>query len=120
MGEWFQIGEEDLEGQYDEAAFIGIPYEQFAERFGISFTENTRYSAGPAALAIVELRSGTQFLLQHEYDHPRPGVWLFCRIDADAGKQRAEFANVLGLDSSDYRWIKRGDRWVDTGTGEPM
>lgn len=119
MVEWVQIGEEDLEGKYDEIALIGIPHEQFAERFGISFTGNSRYGAGPAAFAVVELRSGAQFIVQHEYGHPEPGVWLFCRVDADADKQRAEFADGLGLDTSDYRWTKRGDRWLDAGTGEP-
>ena len=121
MAEWWvQIGDEDLEGEYEETALIGIPHERFAERFGLSFTTNTRYGAGPAAYAIVELQSGTQFIVQHEYDHPQPGVWLLCRTDADADKQRAEFANVFGLETSDYRWIKGADRWFDTGTGEPI
>lgn len=120
MVEWVQIGDEDLEGKYDEIALISIPHEQFASRFGISFTENPRYGAGPAAYATVELRSGTQFIVQHEHDHPEPGVWLFGRIDADADKQRAEFADVLGLSPNDYRWIKRGDRWLDAQTGDPV
>jgi hypothetical protein len=105
MAEWVQIGEADLEGKYDEIAFISIPHEQFAKRFGISFTENARYGAGPAAVAIIELRSGTQFLLQH--DHPQPGVWLLARIDSKVDAQRAELADVLGLSANDYRWIKR-------------
>lgn len=120
MVEWFQIGEEDLEGKYDEIALINIPYEQFAERFGISFTENNRYGAGPAALAVIEVLSGTQFILQHEYDHPQPGVWLCGRIDADADRQRAEFADVVGLEPGNYRWIKHGDHWLDADTGEPV
>jgi hypothetical protein len=117
---WVQIGEEDLEGKYDEIALIGIAHERFAERFAISFTENANYGAGPAAFAIIELRSGTQFIVQHEYGHPEPGVWLVGRVDADADKQRAEFADVLGLETSDYRLIKRGDRWFDAGTGGPI
>jgi hypothetical protein len=117
--DWVQIGDEDLEGKYDPIALISIPHEQFADRFGISFAENPHYGAGPAAVAIIELCSGTQFVLQHEYDHPYPGVWLAGRTDVDAEKQRTEFAEVVGLEASDYRWIKRGDRWVDAITGEP-
>ncbi len=118
MTEWFQIGEEDLDGTFGDAALIGIPYEQFTERFGIAFTENPRYGAGPAASAVVELRSGQQFILQHEYDHPQPGVWRFCRIGWDSESQLAAFADGFGLAPDDYRWIKRGDGWFDASTGE--
>ncbi len=94
---------------------------------GSHFTENARYGAGPAAVAIIELRLGTQFLLQHEYDHPQPGVWLLAGIDSNVDAQRAELADVRGLSANDYRWIKRDDRWIDPrpanrsnpGTGRP-
>ena len=79
MSERVQIGEEDREGHFDEIALIGIPHEQFAARFGISFTKNTQYEApGPMAYAAIELRSGTQFLLHHDCDLPAAGglvVW---------------------------------------------
>ena len=98
MVEWVEIGEGDWEGDFEEIAFIGISHEQFATRFGISFTKNTHYEApGPMAYAAIELRSGAQFLLHHDYDYPQPGVWLSGRIDVNAGKQRAQFAEVLGL-----------------------
>jgi hypothetical protein len=71
------------------------------------------------AYATIELCSGTQFILQHEHDHPQAGVWLIGRIDSDPDKQRAEFVDALWLEPSDYRWIKHGDRWLDARTGEP-
>lgn len=100
---------------------IGIPHEQFAARFGISFTKNTQCEApGPMAYAAIELRSGTQFLLHHDYDYPQPGVWLSGRVDVDADEQRAEFAEALGLHPGDYRWIRRAGRWLDAVTGGPV
>jgi hypothetical protein len=100
MGERVQIGEEDREGRFDAIALIGIPHEQFAARFGISFTKNAQYEApGPMAYAAIELRSGTQFLLDHDYDYPQPGVCLSGRVDVAADEQRAEFAE--GSDRAD-------------------
>lgn len=37
------------------------------------------------------------------------------RVDAD--EQRAEFAEALGLDPGDYRWIRRAGRWAGRGHG---
>jgi hypothetical protein len=116
--EWVQIGDGDREGNYEQIALINIPHETLATRFGMTFSENVhRRRAGADGPRDHRADSGTQFLVQHEHDHPQLGVWLLGRVEVEPDKQRAEFADVLGLAPDDYRWVKRRDRSLDASTG---
>jgi hypothetical protein len=113
------IDESELRKPFEEIALIGVPWEQFAARFDIHFTENDgRYEApGPMGYALIELPSSRQFPLEHHFDYPEPGVWLFGRLDEDLDEQRAQVAEALGLAPEEFRWVRRGDEWFDAVTG---
>src|SRR4051812_46895937 len=98
MAWWIQLSDDDMEPPFTEIALIAIPYEAFAKRFSISFTENTQFEApGPMAYATIEVESGTQFALHHFYDHQELGVWALAHPDGNHDRQRAELAAALNL-----------------------
>ncbi len=56
-----------------------VPWREFSKRWGVPFEENDEWEApGPAAYATAHgAESKTWYALQHHFDYPRPGVYVF-------------------------------------------
>jgi hypothetical protein len=94
---------------YDEIGLIGMPWEDFAGRFGVRFIDGR---------AAVELPAGDRFGLEHHGDEPYPGVFLLGRLDQDMPAQRRAFASAVGLREDAFRYVRDEDAWRDPRTGE--
>lgn len=64
-------------------ARIEIPWQDFSLRWGISFEENdgTWEAPGPVAYGAACGDSNTWYALEHHYDYPQPGVYVFVARD---------------------------------------
>jgi hypothetical protein len=60
-------------------ALAPIPWLDFSTRWDIEFEENAEWEApGPVAYATARGGgSGMWYALEHHYDYPRPGVYVF-------------------------------------------
>jgi len=117
---WVEIGEEDTEGEFVEIAMLDAAHGEFAERYGLTFSERSIDSPVPRSYAAVEIESGRQFLFSHDHSYPHDPVWLLAWSDADFDRQRQELADAMSFDMTDYRWVRRGADWVNGRTGNVL
>lgn len=99
MPDWIQLHEDDMEGAFEEIGFVRLAREVFAADYQISFRERGENGhRGALSYAVIELRSGAQFFLQHEPRLAETGVWLYAQAGGDAQRRRDEFVGAFSID----------------------
>lgn len=103
----------------EQIAVVGIPWEDFAKRYGVVFRPpGVAGPDAPAGRAVIQLANGERFGLEHHRDEPYPAVLLLGRLEADLDGQRRRFAAGFGLPHGAFRYIRDAESWRDARTGE--
>jgi hypothetical protein len=99
VADWIQMHEDRMVGAFEEIGFVKMTREAFSSRYQISFHERDQSGMrGALSYALIQLRSGSQFFLQHEPRLAETGVWLYSKAGGDAQRQCREFAAAFSID----------------------
>lgn len=99
MADWIQMNEDRMVGAFEEIGFVKMTREAFTSRYHIFFQERAQSGMrGALSYALIQLRSGSQFFLQHEPRLAETGVWLYAKAGGDAQGQCREFAAAFRID----------------------
>jgi 5,6,7,8-tetrahydromethanopterin hydro-lyase len=82
-------------------AVLNLEPDDFAERYGLTFLPDPR---GTSVAALLETRSGQQYMLLRHHDDPGPGTEVLARENGASERDLREFLAAFDLDRGIVSW----------------